>query len=250
MSRAYRVVDVFDSIQGEGARAGTRAAFVRFAGCNQWDGLEQHRSRGPGACAAWCDTYFVANAVPLTVEQLAADLDALWPRRPGLVRSVVLTGGEPALQLDDGLVRTLHDDGWFVAVETNGTVANPALAAVDHLCVSPKLGSRLEVRQADELKIVVPGRVPSRSPSSSIEVLAPLLIAARTRGECQLVVAQDGWDVDALNQIADLGSWGRMFLAPQDGPDREANLQRALELVRAAPRFALSLQLHKILGLP
>ncbi len=271
---SYSVVDIFDTLQGEGLRAGSRSVFIRLAGCNLWDGLEAHRARGKGACARWCDTDF-ARGNAMVAEAIAARAAELWcapftgcegcakvlrkiPSEPGYVCMrhpgtssdpwVVITGGEPALQLDDELLDVLRARGFRIAVESNGTKRTDALLKVDHLCVSPKLGSRLEVLHADELKVVVPGvRPPEASPHDDTSALS-VPYPAPTRG--MRVLGAGGWTLPDLEQLADAGEWGELFVAPQDGPDLASNTRAAIDIVRRSPRWRLSVQTHKVIGVP
>jgi 7-carboxy-7-deazaguanine synthase len=212
---AYRVKEMFPTLQGEGARAGRAAVFCRFAGCNLWSGREEHRST---AVCRFCDTDFVGTdgvggGVFATAEELADAVAATW--RDGMGEGgqpyVVCTGGEPLLQLDDPAVAALHAAGLEVAVETNGTL--PVPAGVDWVCVSPKAGTTLVLDRAHELKLVVPQ------------------------------VGVDPADYDALDAH-------HRFVQPMDGPDSEAATRWAVEWCRAHPRWRLSVQTHKYLGIP
>jgi 7-carboxy-7-deazaguanine synthase (Cx14CxxC type) len=185
--------------------------FCRFAGCNLWSGREQHREN---AICKFCDTDFVGVDGPgggryASSEQLVWAASALWPDVPGRP-FIVLTGGEPLLQTDEALLSALHGAGFEVAVETNGTQAPPA--GIDWLTVSPKAGAILAARSGDELKLVYPqpGAEPSRY------------------------------------EKLDFRHW---LLQPMDGPDRERNTRAALEYCLAHPRWRLSLQTHKLLGI-
>ena len=141
--KKYAVREVFLTLQGEGVHAGRRSVFLRFTGCNMWNGHAYDRNKGMGACAQWCDTDFVGGT-KMTKEQIAFKLNELWPRSLSIVRRVVMTGGEPLLQLDDELMVFLIKQGWSIDIETNGTVELPMgwcsqLSASVHVCVSPKL---------------------------------------------------------------------------------------------------------------
>lgn len=212
---AYTVKELFYTLQGEGARAGRASVFVRFAGCNLWTGREADRARGPGGCARWCDTDFVGTGGPgggrfATPEALAGAAARAWG--PGRVgRYAVCTGGEPLLQLDEALVGALHREGFEVAVETNGTL--PVPAGVDWVCVSPKAGSTVVVRAGHELKLVIP---------------------------------QEGVDPAAFEAWA----FGEFFVQPCDGPQRAEHTRRAVDWCREHPRWRLSLQTHKLVGIP
>jgi 7-carboxy-7-deazaguanine synthase (Cx14CxxC type) len=208
---AYAVKECFLTLQGEGVQSGSRAVFLRFAGCNLWSGREQDRAT---AQCQFCDTDFVgtdgegggkfANA-----DALAAQVEATWGTAEEQ-RLVVITGGEPMLQLDRELIDGLHERGFRVAVESNGTL--PAVGGVDWLCVSPKAGTDVVQRSGDELKLVWP---------------------------------QAGIDPEALE------SWDfRNFLIqPMDCEDREQALQASIDLIMKRPKWRLSLQTHKLLGL-
>jgi 7-carboxy-7-deazaguanine synthase len=210
----YAVKEIFYTLQGEGANAGRPAVFCRFAGCNLWSGREADRAE---AVCQFCDTDFVGTDGPgggkfPTPEALASAVAAVWPPGDPLARPlVVCTGGEPLLQLDPPLIGALHTAGFAIAVETNGTVEPPA--GIDWLCVSPKAGAPLVVEAGDELKLVYPqaGAEPER--------------------------------------FAALG-FRQFFLQPMDGPDREPNTRAALAYCLTHPRWRLSLQTHKLLGIP
>lgn len=210
---AYSVKELFYTLQGEGAQTGRPAVFCRFAGCNLWTGREADRA---SAVCTFCDTDFVGTDGPgggrfATAAALAAAVAAAWPGGEAGRRYVVCTGGEPLLQLDEPLIDALHAGGFEVAVETNGTQEPPA--GLDWICVSPKAGAELRLRRGDELKLVYPqtGAEPER--------------------------------------FADL-DFDHFFLQPMDGPAREANTRAALHYCLAHPRWRLSLQTHKLLGIP
>ena len=207
----YTVKEIFHTLQGEGARAGTSAVFCRFAGCNLWSGREEDRA---AAACTFCDTDFVgmdgseggryADAASLT-DRIAA----LWPE-DGAARFVVCTGGEPLLQLDPPLIEALHARGFAIAIETNGTIPLPQ--GLDWVCVSPKAGAPLVVTAGDELKVVVP---------------------------------QPGLDPLGFAGL----DFGRFSVQPMDGPDRARNTQLAVEFCLRHPRWQLSLQTHKMTGI-
>jgi 7-carboxy-7-deazaguanine synthase len=210
---AYAVKEIFYTLQGEGANTGRPAVFCRFAGCNLWTGREADRA---DAVCRFCDTDFVGTDGPgggkfADAGSLAQAVASAWPADAGGRRFVVCTGGEPLLQLDAVLLHALHAEGFEVAVESNGTVEPPP--GIDWLCVSPKAGAPLVVRGGDELKLVYPqaGAEPSR-----FETL----------------------------------DFGQFFLQPMDGPAREANTAAALRYCLDHPRWRLSLQTHKLLGIP
>lgn len=206
----YTVKEIFYTLQGEGAHAGRPAVFCRFAGCNLWTGREQDRE---SATCAFCDTDFVGVGPDggkfVTAEELAAAVAARWPS--GDARPfVVCTGGEPLLQLDSKAIDALHARGFEIAVESNGT--QPAPAGIDWICVSPKADADLVLRSGNELKLVFPQE---KAPPEKFAAL----------------------------------SFDNFFLQPMDGPDIERNTRLALEYCLAHPRWRLSLQTHKLLGI-
>jgi 7-carboxy-7-deazaguanine synthase len=209
----YAVKEIFYTLQGEGANTGRAAVFCRFAGCNLWTGREQDRE---DATCQFCDTDFVGTDGPgggrfTSPEALADAVAAAWPEGGMHRRFVVCTGGEPLLQLDAPLVQALHEVGFEIAVETNGTMPPPE--GIDWLCVSPKAGAPLAVRAGDEIKLVFP---------------------------------QVGADPVSFEELA----FRHFFLQPMDGPDRDVNTAAALRYCLAHPRWRLSLQTHKLLGIP
>jgi len=211
----YTVKEIYFTLQGEGAHTGRPAVFCRFAGCNLWSGREP--DRGEAVCS-FCDTDFVGTDGPgggtfPTAEALGEAIARAWPLPPGR-RSrplVVFTGGEPLLQLDDGAVTEMHQWGFQVAVETNGT--RPAPRGVDWVCVSPKAGAPLVLQRGDELKLVYP---------------------------------QEGAEPERFAAL----DFDHFFLQPMDGPRREENTQAALRYCLGHPQWRLSLQTHKLLGIP
>ncbi len=211
---SYAVKEIFYTLQGEGAQAGRAAVFCRFAGCNLWSGREADRL---AAQCRFCDTDFVGVDGPgggrfESAEALAAAIEARWPTSGSPARRfVVCTGGEPLLQLDKPLLDALHVRSFEVAVETNGTVKAPD--SVDWVCVSPKAGVGLVQRSGDELKLIYP----------QAEI--------------------DPEDFEAL-------PFRHFFLQPMDGPDLAVNTGLALRYCLAHPAWRLSLQTHKILGIP
>lgn len=207
---AYAVKEIFYTLQGEGAQSGRPAVFCRFAGCNLWSGHEAHRA---DAVCTFCDTDFVGVDGPGGGKFATAELlaDAVGAEWPGGGDPyVVCTGGEPLLQLDAPLISALHARGFAVAVETNGTL--PAPPGIDWLCVSPKAGAELRQRSGDELKLVYP------QPTAPPE------------------------------RFADL-EFCHFFLQPMDGPALEAHTAAALDYCLRHPRWRLSLQTHKLLGI-
>jgi len=208
----YAVKECFLTLQGEGVQSGSRAVFLRFAGCNLWSGREQDRAT---AQCNFCDTDFVGTDGEgggkfRSPEELAAQVERLWGHG-GDARLVVITGGEPMLQLDEPLIEALHQRGFRVAVETNGTL--PAAAGLDWICVSPKAGTEVVQQQGDELKLVWP---------------------------------QTGIDP------AELEGWAfdHFLVQPMDCAEREAALEAAIALAMERPKWRLSLQAHKVAGLP
>jgi len=239
--KTYVIKEIFDSLQGEGARAGTRAIFVRFAGCNQWSGRAEDRNIGPGACARWCDTNFQGGD-RLTADALLARMDDAWPR--GVPRWCVVTGGEPLLQLDAALVDALRDDGWKVAVETNGSIAppQPVLARLNWVTVSPKHGSLFALRDGNELKVVLPGAVPGEPGWTDDELLA---LEARGTFYYRYVQPQDPVDPETVE-----GSYLHRKMPMSSAQVQwEANVARCIAFVRAHAGWRLSLQSHKFVGL-
>jgi 7-carboxy-7-deazaguanine synthase (Cx14CxxC type) len=210
----YQVKEIFYTLQGEGANAGRPAVFCRFAGCNLWNGRESGRSR---AVCQFCDTDFVGTGGPgggsfATSSALTAAISAAWRggahSRAG--RFVVCTGGEPLLQVDAPLIGSLHEAGFEIAVETNGT--RPAPDGLDWICVSPKAGADLALTSGDELKLVYP---------------------------------QVGAEPERFERL----DFPRLLLQPMDGPDAAANTRMAVEYCLAHPQWRLSLQTHKFLGI-
>jgi 7-carboxy-7-deazaguanine synthase len=207
---SYAVKEIFLTLQGEGMQAGRRAVFLRFAGCNLWSGREADRAT---AQCTFCDTDFVGtngeNGGRYTAETLSARVASLWGEaaRP----LVVVTGGEPMLQLDTALIDALHANGFEIAVESNGTIAAPP--GIDWLCISPKAGTRIVQREGNELKLVWP------QPTIDPDELA-------------------SW------------SFAHHLIQPMDCADAVAARQAAIALVMADPRWKLTLQTHKLLGLP
>lgn len=212
---SYAVKEIFYTLQGEGAQTGRPAVFCRFAGCNLWSGLERDRAR---AVCRFCDTDFVGTDGEgggrfASAEALAGALEARWPRTgaPRTAPFAVLTGGEPLLQVDDALVAALHGRGWELAIETNGT--QPAPANIDWICVSPKAGAPLVLRAGSELKLVYPQRG---------------------------VLPEDFEELDFMH----------FFLQPMAGPHLAEHTLQAIAYCKAHPRWRLSLQTHKMLGIP
>lgn len=225
---SYTVKELVYTLQGEGAHAGRAAVFCRFAGCNLWSGNEADR---PDATCRFCDTDFVGTGGPgggkfETALDLAETISRTWgaaasDQKESAVRItggsggarpfVVFTGGEPALQLDAALIDAVHARGFEIAIETNGTLDLPT--GIDWICVSPKAGTNLQVAVGDELKLIYP---------------------------------QPGAEPD---RYVDL-DFRHFFLQPMDGADRESNTRQTVAYCLANPRWRISLQTHKILGIP
>ena len=211
---SYAVKEIFYTLQGEGANTGRPAVFCRFAGCNLWSGLERDRET---AICRFCDTDFVGvegdgGGRFASSKELSAAIAAMWPRQAS-ARSrplVVCTGGEPLLQLDGELVDVLHGHGFEVAIETNGTRLPPP--GVDWICVSPKAGAELVLREGDELKLVFP---------------------------------QSGAEPERYEGLA----FRDFLLQPMDGPERERNTTLAIRYCLDHPWWRLSLQTHKFVGI-
>lgn len=209
---SYSVKEIFLTLQGEGGQAGRPAVFCRFAGCNLWSGREIDRAH---AVCTFCDTDFVGMDGPgggrfADAEALADAVASAWTGG-GDHRLVVCTGGEPLLQLDEPLIAALHARGFTIAVETNGTLAAPA--GIDWICVSPKAQAPLAQMSGQELKLVYP---------------------------------QPGVDPQRFAAL----DFERFYLQPMDGPDRSANTEAAIAYCLAHPRWRLSVQTHKYLGIP
>lgn len=210
----YQIKEIFYTLQGEGVHAGRPAVFCRFAGCNLWSGREEDRST---AVCRFCDTDFVGTNGPgggsyASAPEVVRAVTALWPADAGAVSPfVVCTGGEPLLQLDGPLIDAFHAAGLEVAIETNGTL--PAPEGIDWICVSPKADVELLLTSGDELKLIFP---------------------------------QEGAEPDRFAAL----DFEHFLLQPMDGPARDENTRLAKEYCLSNPRWRLSLQLHKILGLP
>jgi 7-carboxy-7-deazaguanine synthase len=208
----YTVKEIFYTLQGEGAQSGRAAVFCRFAGCNLWSGRESDRST---AICKFCDTDFIGNDGDgggkfATASALADAIAGTWPNHGGDARFVVCTGGEPLLQLDPALIDALHRRGFYIAIETNGTI--PVPDGVDWVCVSPKSGASLVVTEGNELKVVYPQE---RDPRS---------------------YAQLGFEY--------------FFIQPKDGEDAKGSLRTAIQFCLENPKWRLSLQTHKLIGMP
>ncbi len=207
----YAVKEVFLTVQGEGGQAGRPAVFLRFAGCNLWNGLERNRAT---AVCTFCDTDFVGTDGDgggkfATAKALADHVAAMWRGRANDPKLVVCTGGEPLLQLDPPLIEALHAHGFDIAVETNGTLAAPD--GIDWICVSPKADAPVVQTTGHELKLVFPqaAAMPDRFEHLDFE---------------------------------------RFWLQPMDGPDQAANTAAALDYCLTHPKWRLSVQTHKYIG--
>jgi 7-carboxy-7-deazaguanine synthase (Cx14CxxC type) len=210
---SYQVKEIYYTLQGEGAQAGRAAVFLRFAGCNLWNGLERDRQH---STCQFCDTDFVGTNGPgggkfADAQSLARAVLACWPPAEGARPYVVCTGGEPLLQLDEELIEALHSAGFEVGIETNGTLAAPA--GIDWICVSPKADAPLVQDRGDELKLVFP------------QASAPPERFARL-------------------------SFRHYFLQPMDSPAKNENTRAAIAYCLAHPQWRLSLQTHKLIGIP
>ncbi len=210
---SYAVKELFYTLQGEGAQTGRAAVFCRFAGCNLWSGRESDRA---DAICRFCDTDFADTNGPgggkfASSVELASAVTEKWPAGVGGRPFVVCTGGEPLLQLNANLIEELHRHGFEIAVESNGTIAAPE--GIDWLCVSPKAGAKLAQKAGDELKLVYP---------------------------------QAGAEPDMFEELP----FRHFFLQPMDGPDRDTNTRLALRYCMEHPAWRLSLQTHKMLGIP
>ena len=210
---SYAVKEIFYTLQGEGAQTGRASVFCRFAGCNLWSGRESDRA---DAVCKFCDTDFVDVNGPgggrfATAGDLADAIADKWPAGHDARRYVVCTGGEPLLQLDVPLITALHARHFEIAIETNGTIAAPP--GIDWICVSPKAGSTLVQKTGDELKLVFP---------------------------------QIEGNPHAFEQLA----FRHFFIQPMDGPDRAVNTELAVRFCMEHPKWRLSLQTHKLLGIP
>lgn len=212
---SYSVKEVFYTLQGEGANAGRPAVFLRFSGCNLWSGREEDRA---AATCRFCDTDFLGTDGPGggrfgTASELADAVAGAWAAETGgqQRRFVVCTGGEPLLQLDPELIGALHHRAFEIAVETNGTL--PVPAGVDWVCVSPKAGTKLVACAGNELKLIYP---------------------------------QAGAEPESYEGL----DFQYFFLQPMDGPARNENTAQAVRYCLEHPRWRLSLQTHKLIGIP
>ena len=209
----YSVKEIYYTLQGEGARTGRAAVFLRFAGCNLWSGREEDRDN---ATCNFCDTDFVGTDGPgggkfLSADELANAVAAEWPERDKAKPYVVCTGGEPLLQLDTALIKALHQRGFEIAIETNGTLLPPD--GIDWICVSPKAGADFVLKHGNELKLIFP---------------------------------QKGAEPERFTGL----EFAHFFLQPMDGPKRAENTLASAAYCMAHPLWRLSLQTHKLIGIP
>lgn len=210
----YSVKEIFYTLQGEGAQAGRPAVFCRFAGCNLWSGLEKDRST---AVCTFCDTDFVGTNGDgggkfVTPQALATAVSKCWPNGDTSgKRFVVCTGGEPLLQLDEQLIDALHSEGFEIAVETNGT--QPAPRGLDWICVSPKAEAPVVIEVGDEIKLVFPQKNAQPERFQSLQ-------------------------------------FRHFFIQPMDGPEQARNTKLAIDYCLQHPQWSLSIQTHKLLGIP
>jgi len=208
----YSVKEIFYTLQGEGAQSGRAAVFCRFAGCNLWTGREEDRA---GAVCKFCDTDFVGTDGTgggkfTTADALADAIEKIWEPQGRVGRYVVLTGGEPLLQVDEALTTALHARGFTIAVESNGTVAPPP--GLDWICVSPKADAEVVLTKGNELKLVYP---------------------------------QAGVDPARFEGLA----FEHFFLQPMDGPERAQNTERTIAYCQQHPQWRLGIQSHKMIGI-
>jgi organic radical activating enzyme len=240
----YAIKEVFGTLQGEGLRAGARSVFVRMAGCNLWSGRGEDRATGKGPCARWCDTDFFKGTtfeLPALLDRMAGEWGSAGDRW------CVITGGEPGLQIDDALVDALHGAGWHIAVETNGTVDTPALRRCDHLCVSPKRGtSWWTLGHAHELKVILPGAVAGEAGWQPDELLA-IEARAADAGAVLFVQPQDPLVTPSFVEQTYLKR--SVDAPPALAATFRAHLQQCIDWVASHPRWRLSVQLHKYIGI-
>jgi 7-carboxy-7-deazaguanine synthase (Cx14CxxC type) len=209
----YTVKEIYYTLQGEGAQTGRAAVFLRFAGCNLWTGLERDRA---SAVCQFCDTDFIGTDGPnggkfKTAQDLVAAVVAQWPSGQRAQPYVVCTGGEPLLQIDEPLIAALHAKSFEIGIETNGTLIPPP--GIDWICVSPKAGAEFNLKRGNELKLVYP---------------------------------QKGAEPEKYEAF----DFANFFLQPMDNAARTANTEAATAYCLAHPQWRLSLQTHKLLGIP
>ena len=208
--KKYAVKEIFYTLQGEGAHTGRPAVFLRFSGCNLWSGREVDRHK---AICQFCDTDFWGtdgqNGGKYNASELANLVDDLWPENTAY-KYIVCTGGEPLLQLDEKLIEKLHEKGFFIAIETNGTLELPQ--GVDWVCMSPKANTEIVVQKGDEIKVVYP---------------------------------QKGIDTKDFEQL----DYKYFYIQPMDSEEQEDNILKAIIFCKENPKWRISLQTHKVLGI-
>ena len=208
----YSVKEIYYTLQGEGYHTGRPAVFIRFSGCNLWTGHEKDRS---GAICNWCDTDFVGtngiNGGKFSAEEITNIINSLWKGNVQTEPYVICTGGEPLLQMDDSLIKAIHKAGFEIGLETNGTMIPPD--GIDWICVSPKANADLVLKNGNELKVVYP---------------------------------QCGMNPRMHEKL----KFDHFYIQPMDGIDQKNNIKRSEKFVLDHPKWKLSLQTHKILGIP
>ena len=208
----YSVKEIYYTLQGEGYHTGRPAVFIRFSGCNLWTGHEKDRS---GAICNWCDTDFVGtngtNGGKFSAEEITNIINSLWKGNVQTEPYVICTGGEPLLQMDESLIKAIHKAGFEIGLETNGTMIPPD--GIDWICVSPKANADLVLKNGNELKIVYP---------------------------------QCGMNPRMHEKL----KFDHFYIQPMDGIDQKINIKRSEKFVLDHPKWKLSLQTHKILGIP
>jgi len=223
-TKTYAIKEIFYTLQGEGRNAGKPAVFVRFVGCNLWNGIEEDREKWFGIkgspCARFCDTEFVGGSKK-TAQEILSEIYRLG----GNCRFVVFTGGEPTLQLDANLVETLDSEGIFFAIETNGTIDVPF--NIGYVTLSPKIPD-IKLSRIDELKVIFP----------SVDPIFYLDLLRKMKKDSTKMMRGGLFE-----------NPGRLFIQPEDGPNAKENLRKCLEFLYANPAWRLSLQTHKMIGL-
>ena len=208
----YSVKEIYNTLQGEGYHTGRPAVFIRFSGCNLWTGHEKDRS---GAICDWCDTDFVGtngiNGGKFSIKEIINIINSLWKDNVLTKPYVVCTGGEPLLQMDEALIKAIHEEGFEIGLETNGTMIPPD--GIDWICVSPKANADLILKNGNELKVVYP---------------------------------QCGMNPRVHEKL----KFDHFFIQPMDGINQKENIKRSKKFVLDHPKWKLSLQTHKILGIP
>ena len=208
----YSVKEIYYTLQGEGYHTGRPAVFIRFSGCNLWTGHEKDRS---GAICNWCDTDFVGtngiNGGKFSAEEITNIINSLWKGNVQTEPYVICTGGEPLLQMDESLIKAIHKAGFEIGLETNGTMIPPD--GIDWICVSPKANADLVLKNGNELKVVYP---------------------------------QCGMNPRMHEKL----KFDHFYIQPMDGVDQKNNIKRSEKFVLDHPKWKLSLQTHKILGIP